>query len=538
MAVKGAGAQRWTPLAADGRLALVAGDWVRSDAIGANAARLTLGKAGDPATVVALGPGTLLEVGGAGSAKLIRGEMAITPGDGVAFKLGDVEVTGRSVFRRAETDPAPVKADAASPALRGFEGAAVTETMGSLVAAVDGRDAPLAIGYHHVRVDVRDQIARTVIEQSFVNHTDDVLEGAFYFPLPPDASVSGFGMWIGDELVEADIVEKQRAREIYEIILHEKRDPGLLEWAGGSLFKARVYPIPAGGEKRIKITYTQVLPARGGRFHYDYALQSDLLKNNPLRELSIKLRIHSVLPLREVRCPSHGTSARVQRTANAADVEFEAQNFSPSRDFRVEVAFDAREKPLTFIPHQRGDDGYFLALINAPADGGWKRELVRDGDPLEVIFLVDTSASVGASARANQQAFIDAMVGALAPGDRFNVIAFDNHATGLWEIAKPANDEMRAAAVEFLAGRPSLGWSDIDRGLQMAMGQVRAGSAAHIIYLGDGVPVRGVESDPSAFANQLDRKHGDASAHVHAVATSAAREPLVLAAMARLGGRA
>ncbi len=84
----------------------------------------------------------------------------------------------------------------------------------------------------------------------------------FYFPLPQDASISGFGMWIGDELVEADVVEKQRAREIYETILRERRDPGLLEWSGGNIFKARVFPIAAQAEKRITITYTQVLPLR------------------------------------------------------------------------------------------------------------------------------------------------------------------------------------------------------------------------------------------------------------------------------------
>ena len=99
------------------------------------------------------------------------------------------------------------------------------------------------MGYHQVTVDVRDQIARTVIEESFENHTATVLEGVFYFPLPADASISGFGMWIGNELVEADVVEKQRAREIYETILRERRDPGLLEWTGGNLFKARVFPI-------------------------------------------------------------------------------------------------------------------------------------------------------------------------------------------------------------------------------------------------------------------------------------------------------
>jgi hypothetical protein len=68
-------------------------------------------------------------------------------------------------------------------------------------------------------------------------------------------------MWIGNELVEADVVEKQRAREIYETILREKRDPGLLEWTSGNLFKARVFPIePHSGS--MKLVYTQVYKPR------------------------------------------------------------------------------------------------------------------------------------------------------------------------------------------------------------------------------------------------------------------------------------
>src|SRR4029077_16944555 len=108
--------------------------------------------------------------------------------------------------------------------LKGFKGSTTNETLGSLVALVDGRNVPLTVGYHKVTVDIRDQIARTVIEESFVNHTKNDLEGVFYFPLPADASISGFGMWIGDTLVEADVVEKQRAREIYETIKRERRD--------------------------------------------------------------------------------------------------------------------------------------------------------------------------------------------------------------------------------------------------------------------------------------------------------------------------
>ena len=155
----------------------------------------------------------------------------------------------------------------------------------------------------------------------------------FYFPLPQDASISGFGMWIGDELVEADVVEKQRAREIYETILRERRDPGLLEWTGGNIFKARVFPIEGRSEKRIKITYTQVLPLRNNRYRYSYALQSELLKQHPLRELAIDVKVSSALPLGEVACPTH--LARIDRTPEAAHVEFTAQEYTPDRDFEV-----------------------------------------------------------------------------------------------------------------------------------------------------------------------------------------------------------
>ncbi len=174
-----------------------------------------------------------------------------------SFKPGDKQLV------RVDRDEKLVDVPQTPVWLAGFEGTSNNESLGSLIVNLpDGRNEPLTVGYHKVSVDIRDQIARTTIEESFVNHTDARLEGVFHFPLPQDASISGFGMWIGNDLVEADVVEKQRAREIYETILREKRDPGLLEWTGGNIFKARVFPIEADSEKRIKIIYTQVLPLR------------------------------------------------------------------------------------------------------------------------------------------------------------------------------------------------------------------------------------------------------------------------------------
>ena len=225
---------RWTSVSVG--LPIEPGDWVRTDGRGANAVRVRMGGQAE----LILGPGAMAELGNSDMARLIRGEAEVSVPEGKKFELrapgGEaLSVVGTTVFRvrngklgRLEREP---------KWLAYFKGTLTTEPLGSLVANVEGRNVPLTVGYHKVTVDIRDQIARTVIEESFVNHTDARLEGVFRFPLPPDASISGFGMWIGDELVGADIVEKQRAREIYETILREKRDPGLLEWMGGNIFR-------------------------------------------------------------------------------------------------------------------------------------------------------------------------------------------------------------------------------------------------------------------------------------------------------------
>ncbi|MEO1845534.1 MAG: VIT domain-containing protein, partial [Akkermansiaceae bacterium] len=358
-------AKRWSM--ASKNFPLKPGDWVRTDVRGANAVQLRLAGGGQ----LILGPGTLVEIidkmkvsffSGEleASARKKSGQIVIIPTNGksMGVSAGQRKLLRRNDgrgFQLIEKDP---------NWLLGFKGAVTTESMGSLLATVEGRNTPLTIGYHKVTVDIRDQIARTTIEESFVNHTESRLEGVFYFPLPQDASISGFGMWIGGELVEADVVEKQRAREIYETILRERRDPGLLEWTGGNIFKARVFPILGHSEKRIKITYTQVLPMRRGKVRFSYALQSEMLRQNPLRELSINVRVNSAIPIDSFVCSTH--SARISKTANSAQAEFSAQEYTPDRDFEVDIGLDSNASPVVMVPHRRGEDGYFLALVDPP----------------------------------------------------------------------------------------------------------------------------------------------------------------------------
>ncbi len=521
--------RRWTPLAT--HMLIKPGDWVRTDVRGANAVALRLVKE----TFVTLGPGSLVEVIKPNQVRVVHGVLKV-----VADPKAPVEVLGpgglkiqikRTQIYRLENEKL-VRLDKAPLWLQGFEGATSNESIGSLVAKVEGRDVPLTVGYHKVSVDIRDQIARTVIEESFVNHTSSRLEGVFYFPLPQDASISGFGMWIGGKLVEADVVEKQRAREIYEQILREKRDPGLLEWTGGSIFKARVFPIEAHSEKRIKITYTQVLPLRGGRYRYSYGLRSELLKQNPLRELAIDVKLSSVMPLAGVSSPTH--TARIDSTRHSAHVEFSAQEYTPTRDFEVVVELAGSQSEVVLIPHRRGDDGYFMMLLTPPAgEGQWQREILPDGKPTELLILADTSASIDAEGRRVQAEFVASLLSSLTPEDKVNLACCDVDCDWAFKTPVAANDENIKAARDLLTRRVPLGWTDLDKAFASAIGQCRPNT--QVIYVGDGI-VTTKDADPVTFGKRLKLLCQGKAVSCHAVSVGSSYESIVLKTIASLGG--
>jgi hypothetical protein len=516
------------------RMPVRPGDMLQTDSRGANAVSVRL----MPQTEVVIGPGSTVELASPKQLRIAEGEIRIKTEVKSSLEIlgpegKKVMVAGTEIYRANRQGL--VKLDKPPRWLLSYEGKVTGDSIGSLLANVDGRDVPLTVGYHKVTVDVRDQIARTTIEESFVNHTPTTLEGTFFFPLPQDASIAGFGMWIGDKLVEADVVEKQRARQIYEQILSERRDPGLLEWSGGNIFKARVFPIPAHADKRITITYTQVMPLRGNSFRYQYALQSDLLKQHPLRQLEIDLKINSVRPLKAVSSPTHLT--RNALTAHSAHVEFSAKEYTPTQDFEAVVELQGQQPDVVIVPHRRGDDGYFMVQIMPPgsatSEGQLQSDLLPNGEPLELVIVADTSASMDAPSRQRQGELVAALLTALTPKDKFNLGTCDVDCQ--WVFARPAAADARNIEIarQKLASRRSLGWTDLDRAMQGALAQ--CSPKTQVVYIGDGIVTTG-DADPVDFTKRLRRMTEGKPGTFHSVAVSSSFEPGVLKAIAAVGG--
>src|SRR5439155_1401061 len=120
-----------------------------------------------------------------------------------------------------------------------------------------GHESRLTLRRYHLDVHIEDGFARTTIDQTYFNEESWRTEGTFYFPLPPDASLSRLAMYVDGTLMEGGMAERDHARNVYEQILYTRRDPALLEWVDGSTFKMRVFPLEARQEKRIVLSYTQ-----------------------------------------------------------------------------------------------------------------------------------------------------------------------------------------------------------------------------------------------------------------------------------------
>ncbi|MGB3607368.1 VIT domain-containing protein [Psychroserpens sp.] len=132
------------------------------------------------------------------------------------------------------------------------------------------------VGEDHLKLTTLDvessivgNIATTTYSMTFYNPEERILEGELAFPLSQGQSVTNFAMDVNGKMRDAVIVEKELGRVAYESTIRQTIDPGLLEITKGNNYKARVYPIPANGYKKLSITFEEEMKANGAKHVYE-----------------------------------------------------------------------------------------------------------------------------------------------------------------------------------------------------------------------------------------------------------------------------
>jgi len=399
---------------------------------------------------------------------------------------------------------------------------------------------PLTISDYRVSVRIAGNVALTRIEESFYNSTGNTLEGTFYFPLPAGASISRFAMVVDSgELVEGEVVERRKARAIFESILRQRRDPALLEWMEGNTFKTRIFPINPHSHKKIILEYTQLLPAYHGKIRYRYPLVSEMTRRSPIGNFQLQIDLDAGAKLFGVACPTL-PDARIERHADGrqARVTWRATNFSPDRDVLLTYGRPAGETSLlVFADDKHPNEAAYFALSLSPRVKQQGAAVRRPGN---TVFLVDSSASIESGDLARQLEALRMLIGELGSSDRLAILSVDVTPRDLTGgLAGVGGARMRRALSE-LATTPALGATDLDAALRRGLALLlkAPGDAPRtMIYLGDGVPSFGRinRAELLSIHCQALRKAG---VRLHALASGRSIDRLLLEGLARRTGGA
>ncbi|HET9990415.1 MAG TPA: VIT domain-containing protein [Kofleriaceae bacterium] len=283
-------------------------------------------------------------------------------------------------------------------------------------------------------ITIEGPLAHTELHMTFHNTEGRQREGRFQITLPPQAAIGRFAMLVDGAWREARVVARARGQQMFESYLHKRVDPALLEQDHGNGFSARVFPIPANGDKEIIIAYD-----------------------------------HRISELEPYQLALRGLP-KTQRLA----IHVANNGATTTRNLDNEVPDDV------IVPTAPGNEAVaagelFVARVDLAASAA-KAPLDR------VVILVDTSAS-RAPIMGRQADVLQQLVANLPDDAHVTVAAFDQ---GVTELYRGAARDAGAVGTS-LQRHGALGASDLGGALAMAA----ASGAARVILIGDGTPTLG-----------------------------------------------
>lgn len=346
---------------------------------------------------------------------------------------------------------------------------------------------PLALKYLRVDTTIENQVATTRISQAFKNSTSRDLECTYIFPLPERAAIRDFAMYIGGKRMKGELLERDRARRVFEEIVRRARDPGLLEYIDGKLLRMRIFPVPAHGTQQVELEYTELVPMDGGLAEYVFPLRTGVKASRTLEDFTVAVRVKSDVPLKSVYSPTHevGVSRPSDHEAVAG---METQSALLNEDFHLfytvsEKAFGLNL--MTYRPNPK-EPGRFLILLSPKSEIESDRRVPRD-----LAFCLDTSGSMKGEKIEQARKALKFCIEKLHPTDRFAIVQYATGAQvfpeqGAW--AK-TDKESLAGAHEWIDGFEASGGTNIgeaiDRALELPIDEERP---ATILFLTDGRP--------------------------------------------------
>lgn len=341
---------------------------------------------------------------------------------------------------------------------------------------------------HKLKVDVEiDQgNATTTLDQIFYNPTSHQLQGEYMFPLPKDVVVKSFSMFINGKETRGELLDAEKARQIYEDIVRRFLDPALLEFSSQGLARMRVFPIQPRSEVRIVLSYQHALPEDNRTVAYTLPLSQNRQK---VKEASMRVRIKSAAPLKAIYSPTHAVDANRNGELEATiGMELEDNVLGSSFQLFFQTARSLLDASLLTYDDGAEQKGFFSVNLSP---GYTDQTAIAAKD---VIFLVDASGSMAGEKMEQARKALQFCIGQLGAKDRFNVVRFSTEANRLFDKLVDADGEHKTRAVEQVKKMDAIGGTNVEEAFQLAMQDLAGRDAQRplfLLFFTDGKPTIG-----------------------------------------------
>jgi Ca-activated chloride channel family protein len=370
---------------------------------------------------------------------------------------------------------------------------------------------PIQIRDHHVNVVINNGFAMTEVHQTFYNPNPENLEALYSFPLPKSASLSEVTIYAGEREIHGEVLEKQKARQIYQDEKSRGNETGLAEKNEFYTFEFKVFPVPANDETKIRFLYYQPLKIDSGIGRYLYPLEAggtdeagmSFWTTNAKVEntFSMNLEFKSAYPVQDVRAPGFEAAAVIDKlTEGHIKLDMQLTDMSLNRDFifyyRLQDNLPGRVEVIPFR-NDPAEPGSFMMVITPGED---LKPLTNGAD---YCFVLDLSGSMQSKLQMLKKGVVKALE-KLKPGDRFRLVTFSSSAKELTRDWIPVSNEALNRARELLDPVTSGGSTNLYAGLTLGLKRLDDDRAANIILVTDAVTNTGVVN-PQEFHQLLQK---------------------------------
>ncbi len=396
-------------------------------------------------------------------------------------------------------------------------------------------------------VKIAGMVAEVKVTQVYRNTGQKTLEAIYVFPGSTRAAVHAMRMTIGERVIEAEIMERQKARETYEQAKKEGKTTSLLEQQRPNVFQMNVANILPNDEIKVELNYLELLQPENNVYEFVYptvvgpryttktaegAPDTEKWVQNPyLHEgeappytFGLQVELLSGLPLTQLASPSHDVEIKYSGPASA-QINLKDEKTAGNKDFVLRYGLAGGKIDSGLLLYPGKDENFFLLMMEPPARVEPEAVL-----PREYIFIVDVSGSMHGFPLETAKALMQDVITGLRPEDFLNVLLFESGAAVLSpEGSLPASEDNKLKALNFIKAQPGGGGTSIVPALKRALALPRTRGVSRIITVAtDGY----VNVEPQVF--QLIRENlGAANLFAFGIGTSVNRH--LIEGMARAG---